>query len=212
MTSSLCAVCLGVHLLISTLAEGTHHVLLKIDEVPPDGLVVADVDLTAAMRWCKLSDDPVAVSALTEPEGQSVAVQWVPSVQYDPRTCLTGTLVLQLPREVQWSSAAELYRASSEVGSMGRPGADGGRDGDPRCSASGRLSFADRVCRRHGIRPAALERSTVRSRVGRVQSHGRLAGEGHVGVQRPVVHCRAGCRPLFAIERQDAAICPDSRV
>lgn len=96
MASSLGVFCLGVHLLLGAVDEG-QDVILKIDDVPPDGLVVADVDLTAAMRWCKLAGNPAGVLASTEPDGRNVVAQWVPGVTYEPQTRLTGTLVMQLP-------------------------------------------------------------------------------------------------------------------
>ena len=84
-------------LLACMAAARGENVLLKIDAPPADGLVVSDVDLTAAVRWCKLAVDPAAVQATTVSDARPVPVQLVPAEDYDAQKHVAGTLILQLP-------------------------------------------------------------------------------------------------------------------
>ncbi len=87
----------AVLLLALSLAAPVHadDVFLRIDRVPENGLVVAEVDLTAAAQWC-------GVAAVT-PEGIRAAadsgatIQFVPAADFDPQQHVRGVLVARLP-------------------------------------------------------------------------------------------------------------------
>ena len=94
------------------------HVLLLIDEAPADGLIVAEVDLTGAARWCQWPEvTPGQIRAVGEADGRSVPFQFVPDAAFDGKEQLTGTVVLQLP-------AANDGRLRLELGDPSPPPAD----------------------------------------------------------------------------------------
>ena len=73
-------------------------ILLKIDDVPDHGLVVAEVDLTDAAQWCGVDPiDPTTVQARQLPDDTPVPVQFVPGADYHPKTRVAGTLIFRLP-------------------------------------------------------------------------------------------------------------------
>ena len=73
-------------------------VLLLVDEAPADGLVVARVDLTGAVRWGKIEAvAPQGIRAFAGKGEQPIPFQFVPDVDYDPQERVAGTVVLQLP-------------------------------------------------------------------------------------------------------------------
>jgi len=73
-------------------------ILLKIDDAPDHGLVVADVDFTDAAQWCELDPvDPATVQARQLVDDKLVPVQFVPGADYHPKTRVAGTLILRLP-------------------------------------------------------------------------------------------------------------------
>lgn len=88
-------------LLVFLLASSTvraEEVLLLVDPIPADGLVVAQVDLTAAVKTAKIDGGPAkAIQALTT-DGQAIPVQLVPDVDFDPKERIAGILALRLPK------------------------------------------------------------------------------------------------------------------
>ena len=75
------------------------HVLLLVDDAPADQPVAASVDLTGAVRWCKVdSVDPEGVRAVTVSDGREVPFQFVPDADYDPRNRIAGTVVFRMPQ------------------------------------------------------------------------------------------------------------------
>ena len=74
------------------------EVLLLVDEPPGDGLVVARVDLTGAVRWCKAGAvAPGGVRAFAGKDERPIPFQFVPDADYDPQERVAGTAVLRLP-------------------------------------------------------------------------------------------------------------------
>jgi len=74
------------------------EVLLVVQDAPADGVVLASVDLTAAVRWCQVGPiDPARMQAVTA-EGRSVPLQFVPAPDYDPKDRVAGTVVFRLPK------------------------------------------------------------------------------------------------------------------
>lgn len=73
-------------------------VLLLVDPIPDDGLVVARVDLTAAVQACKVEQVAAeAVHAFTA-EGKRVPLQLIPDADFNPSERIAGTVVLRLPK------------------------------------------------------------------------------------------------------------------
>lgn len=73
------------------------QVLLRIDDVPASGLVIAPVDWTAAANRAKTGPvDPRGILATTE-DGQSVPLQFVPNADFDGLKNAAGRLVLRPP-------------------------------------------------------------------------------------------------------------------
>jgi len=73
-------------------------VVLLVDDVAADGLVIAPVDLTAAVRWCKISSvSPTGIRAV-DSGGQAVPFQFVPDAEFDASARIAGTVVLRLPK------------------------------------------------------------------------------------------------------------------
>jgi len=69
-------------------------VLLLVEGAPAGGLVVREIDLTEAVKWCKLG--PVApgdIRAWRLPDRAAVPVQFVPAVDFDPAGRVAGTIV-----------------------------------------------------------------------------------------------------------------------
>ena len=64
-------------------------ILLIVEKPPADGLVVAQVDLTAAARRCNQTVEPAGIRATTGPAGQAVPIQLVPDADY---RCRRSTL------------------------------------------------------------------------------------------------------------------------
>lgn len=76
----------------------SEDMLIKVNDAPGHGLVIADVDLTDAVRWCKVGRvEPQDVRGVQIADGASVPVQLVPAADYDPTTHVAGTLILKLP-------------------------------------------------------------------------------------------------------------------
>jgi len=76
----------------------SEDILIKVDDAPGHGLVVADIDLTDAARWCKVGRvEPNNVRARQITDGASVPAQFVPAADYDPTTRVAGTLISRLP-------------------------------------------------------------------------------------------------------------------
>jgi len=72
--------------------------LIKVNDAPGHGLVIADVDLTDAVRWCKVGRvEPQDVRGVQIADGASVPVQFVPAADFNPTTRVAGTLILKLP-------------------------------------------------------------------------------------------------------------------
>ncbi len=75
----------------------SEDILVKVDDAPDHGLVIADVDLTDAVQWCKVGRvEPQNVRTVQIPDGAHVPVQFVPAADYDPAARVTGTLILRL--------------------------------------------------------------------------------------------------------------------
>lgn len=74
------------------------EVVLLIDDASRDGLVTARVDLTAAVRRCKISSvNPSSIRALAA-DGQDVPFLFVPDADFDAATRIAGTVVLRSPK------------------------------------------------------------------------------------------------------------------
>ena len=74
-------------------------VLLQVDDIPQHGLVVAPVDLTEAIQWCKAGKVAAErVQAVTE-NGHQIPCQFVPDPDFDPAKHVAGTVVLKLPSD-----------------------------------------------------------------------------------------------------------------
>jgi hypothetical protein len=67
------------------------RIVLALDRVPPNGLVLARVNLSAAAQWGNVSVVPHRLRAVVTSTGKPVPAQFVP----DPGRLATGTLVLQ---------------------------------------------------------------------------------------------------------------------
>ena len=73
-------------------------VLLRVDDVPAHGLVVGEIDLTDAVRWCRVGAVvPANIRAERLPDRTAVPVQFVPGAGFDPETRVAGTVILKLP-------------------------------------------------------------------------------------------------------------------
>jgi hypothetical protein len=70
-------------------------VALRFDHVPEGGLVVADVDLTAAARWCGV--EAVTPTGIRAADADAGTLQFIPDADFDPRQRVRGVLVAQLP-------------------------------------------------------------------------------------------------------------------
>ena len=70
-------------------------VVLRFDHVPESGLVVADVDLTAAARWCGVA--AVTPAGIRAADGGVGTLQFIPDADFDPRQRVRGVLVARLP-------------------------------------------------------------------------------------------------------------------
>lgn len=86
-----------VSLLISSPVRA-EEALLLVDPVPADGLVVARVDLTTALRAGKVEPGPAGAIQASTADGQPIPVQLVPDVDFDPQQRIAGTVVLRLPQ------------------------------------------------------------------------------------------------------------------
>ncbi len=73
------------------------RVVLLVGPAPPDGLVVAPVDLTRAIHHCGLKSVSAAGIAAETAEGAAVPMQFVPDVDFDRQARFSGTVVMQLP-------------------------------------------------------------------------------------------------------------------
>lgn len=107
-------------LLASLLASPAQadNVLLLVEQVPADGLVVAHVDLTPAVRACQIANvaaDGVYASAT---DGKRVPLQLVPDADFDPQSRIAGTLVMRLP---QGSDGRLQLRFTSGRQTKGKP-------------------------------------------------------------------------------------------
>lgn len=70
--------------------------LVQFDNAPDDGLVVAEVDLTAAAQWCGVTAvTPEGIRAATD---SGVMLQFVPDAEFHPQKHICGALVARLPR------------------------------------------------------------------------------------------------------------------
>ncbi|NLF70971.1 MAG: hypothetical protein GX575_18210 [Candidatus Anammoximicrobium sp.] len=70
-------------------------VWLRIDNVPENGLVVAEVDLTAAAQWCGVASvTPAGIRAVAD---SGATLQFVPDADFDPQKNVRGVLVARLP-------------------------------------------------------------------------------------------------------------------
>lgn len=95
---SLCAIALIVLAWGGTRCAKGDAVLLSIRDVPPDGLVIARVDLSAAVQWAKLGPvAPEAVRAVLESSGKPAPCQFVPDDDFDGRRRVAGMFLLRLP-------------------------------------------------------------------------------------------------------------------
>jgi hypothetical protein len=75
-------------------------VLLLVDDPPAHGLVVAQVDLTGATRWCKIDAvAPAGIRAVAGKDEQAIPFQFVPDVDFDARERIAGTVILRLPED-----------------------------------------------------------------------------------------------------------------
>ena len=73
------------------------NVLLLVEDAPPDGLVVADVDLTSAADWCKVGPVVSEITAVTVDDRKPIPFQFVPGADYHPLKRIAGTVILRLP-------------------------------------------------------------------------------------------------------------------
>ena len=112
-------------LLVFLLASSTvraEEVLLLVDPIPADGLVVAQVDLTAAVKTAKIDGGPAkAIQALTT-DGQAIPVQLVPDVDFDPKERIAGILALRLPKGATAGCGCSSRPPCPRRQALGRPG------------------------------------------------------------------------------------------
>jgi len=92
-------------------------ILVQFDNVPDDGLVVAEVDLTAAAQWCGIAAvTPAGIRAAAD---SGVKLQFVPDAEFDPQQRLRGVLVAQLPGGGSSRLLLELGDGAASPGSGG---------------------------------------------------------------------------------------------
>lgn len=87
-----------IFLLTSALAQAD-EILLLVDQVPDDGLVMARVDLTAAVRACKIDSAAAETIQAVTADGKRIPLQLIPDADFDPQKRIAGTVVLRLPKE-----------------------------------------------------------------------------------------------------------------
>ena len=86
-----------VLLLVGSVSALGDDMLLIVEKPPADGLVVAQVDLTAAARYCNLVADPAVLQATTVVDGKQVPIQLIPDEDFQSQNHCSGTVVIQLP-------------------------------------------------------------------------------------------------------------------
>jgi hypothetical protein len=75
------------------------NLVLVIDDPPPDGLVLARVDLAPAAQFCqKFPASPGHGLVAQDADGNAVDLEFVPEPEFDGRTRMAGTIVLRLPK------------------------------------------------------------------------------------------------------------------
>ena len=91
-TSFFC--CTAVFALSSVLPLGADDVLVQFDDVPNGGWVVAEVDLTAAVRWSGIA--AVVPNGIRAAKRSGATLQFIPDADFDPHQCVRGVLVARL--------------------------------------------------------------------------------------------------------------------
>jgi hypothetical protein len=77
---------------------GADDILLLVNDVPQHGLVVSDLDLTDAAKYCEVTPIvPSKITARRMADGTPVPVQFVPAAGFDPEMHVAGTVILKLP-------------------------------------------------------------------------------------------------------------------
>ncbi|HIQ23054.1 MAG TPA: hypothetical protein EYH34_17655 [Planctomycetes bacterium] len=69
------------------------EMVLSVEVPPGGGLVVAEVDLTAAAQWCEAAPVWLRSSQCVGPEGTKVPFQFVPAADYDPKNRIKGKAI-----------------------------------------------------------------------------------------------------------------------
>lgn len=94
--------CPLAHVVVMVLALGATRVaadelVLRVEDPSPDGLVIAEIDLTPALRACGTTiSDWRAFRAVTE-NGDEIPFQFIPNVDFDPSSRFVGLALLRLP-------------------------------------------------------------------------------------------------------------------
>lgn len=70
--------------------------LLRIENAPEHGLVIADVNLKEAFP--DIAGPNFSLQAVSAGDGTAIPVQWVPGPSDNPEDCLRGTIVTKLPK------------------------------------------------------------------------------------------------------------------
>ncbi len=82
----------------STCSKAAEHIVLRIRDAPPHGIVALPVDLTAAAAYCGIPRiEPHWLEAALAGNAQTIAAQFVADHAFDPRENIAGLLFLRLP-------------------------------------------------------------------------------------------------------------------
>jgi hypothetical protein len=74
-------------------------ILLQVRDIPQHGLVVAPVDLTEAVQWCKAGEVVAKRVQAVDENDRQVPCQFVPDPGFDSAQHVGGTVVLKLPSD-----------------------------------------------------------------------------------------------------------------
>ena len=86
-------------LLIGRTAALANDILLQVRDTPQHGLVVAHVDLTDAVQWCKAGRVTAEHVQAVDENGRQIPCQFIPDSGFDSAKHVAGTVVLKLPSD-----------------------------------------------------------------------------------------------------------------
>lgn len=93
--SCIAALCAGLVASTALPRVRADDVWLRFDNAPAGGLVIAEVDLTAAVQWCGVP--AVVPEGIAAAPDSGVVLQFIPDADFDPQRRARGVVVARVP-------------------------------------------------------------------------------------------------------------------